>query len=613
MRALHLIGLRTATGEKVRLYPADTFPLFLPSWLVESDREILLAFYQQILGEDTLRRAEVEWYRSIVDADREFLRNLRERHGSDEFLVVVKVRRPDVDLNDVLAQPELQGFQHVAITSDFPVANERLGKLGEIGRLVQTTAEEIYEEMVRELGLRPDGIELVEPLVQTLLNPILVIETYNALLDVHAENVARENQRDAIYRRILGRLLDTMPGGEVVGLVVLALRGEKGFAAAMKEPERTNVLASLRGRMLVRDRKIILWARFLSEEFVRELLRERVQRLAYPEARPAHGARRVMKWLDPAAQPVAKDRLRADVFAIFKWLNEGQLGRARTELQALESRLDEPGVTMVTRSYYWLAAARMLHLEGRWAEAESLFRKALSLQKEGGANAKIHGIILHNLACGLRDNGRWTEAEPLFHEALRLGEEGGDTATSRGLTLHELACGLSDNGRWAEAEPVFREALRLKEKGGATAISRSITLHELACGLCDNGCWAEAEPLFREALRLGEEGGDTATSRGITLHELACGLCDNGRWAEAEPMFLEALRLKREGAASAEELAVTLRAYSRGLRAHGRHEEAALLEAEADLLDEAATRVVETSTQATAREAVGPDESGRGD
>ncbi|MDC3960095.1 tetratricopeptide repeat protein [Polyangium jinanense] len=569
MRALHLIGLRTATGKKVRLYPADTFPLFLPSWLVESDREILLAFYQQILAEDTLRRVEVEWYRSIVDADREYLRNLRERHGSDEYLVVVKVRRPDVDLNDVLAQPELQGFQHVAIASDFPVANESLGKLGEITRLVQTTAEEIYEEMVRELGLRSDGIELVEPLVQTLLNPILVIETYNALLDVHAENVASENQRDAIYRRILGRLLDTMPGGEVVGLVVLALRGENGFAAAIEEPERTNVLASLRGRMLVRDRQIIRWARFLSEEFVRELLRERVQRLAYPKARPARGARRVMKWLDLAAQPVAEDRLRADVSAIFGWLNEGQLGRARTELQALESRLDEPGLTMLTRTYYWLAVARMLELEGRWADAEPVFREALRLQEEAGVDAALRGVTLGALARSLRDSGRWSGAEPLFREALRLQGEGGATAITRGIILHEFACGLRDNGRWTEAEPLFRETLRLKEKGG-----------------------------------------DTATSRGSTLHHLARGLRDNGRWVEAEPMFQEALRLKREGAASPKSQAMTLRAYARGLRAHGRHEEAAQFEAEADLLDEAGTRVVETSAQATARDAAGSDESG---
>ena len=452
MRALHLIGLRTATGEKLRLYPADSSPLFLPSWLIESDREILLAFYQQILAEDTLRRVEIEWYRSIVDADRQFLRNLRERHGADELVVVVKVRRADVDLNDVLAQPELQGFQHVAIASDFPVANETLGKLGEIALLVSLTAEEIYEEMVRELGLRDDGIALVEPLVQTLLNPILIIETYNALLDVHAENVAREQQRDAIYLRILGRLLDTMPGSDVVGLVALALRGEEGLSEAIEEPEqRAHVLASLRDRMLVRDRQIIRWGKWLSEEFMRELLRGRVQRLARPETRPTHGARRVVEWLDPARRDSAEDRLRPDVAAVFQWISEGQFGRARTELQALQSHLDEPGVTVETRVYYCLAAALVHVREGRWAEAEPLLREALRLQEEVDLPPAVRGVILESLARGLRDNGRWAEAEPLFQETLQLHRQASPSGQRLEMTRRAYAQGLRQHGRSEEA------------------------------------------------------------------------------------------------------------------------------------------------------------------
>ncbi len=65
------------------------------------------------------------------------------------------------------------------------------------------------------------------------------------------------------------------------------------------------------------------------------------------------------------------------------------------------------------------------------------------------------------LARGLRDNGRWDEAEPLFREALRLAEEGGDTPSSRGITLQAFARGLRDNGRVLEALEVEREAAAL--------------------------------------------------------------------------------------------------------------------------------------------------------
>jgi Flp pilus assembly protein TadD len=73
------------------------------------------------------------------------------------------------------------------------------------------------------------------------------------------------------------------------------------------------------------------------------------------------------------------------------------------------------------------------------------------------------------LGRALLDQGRAAEAETTFHRALALKEEGGATATSLGITMDELGRALLDQGRAAEAETTFRAALGLAEEGHAAA------------------------------------------------------------------------------------------------------------------------------------------------
>ena len=72
------------------------------------------------------------------------------------------------------------------------------------------------------------------------------------------------------------------------------------------------------------------------------------------------------------------------------------------------------------------------------------------------------------LGRALLDQGRAAEAEETFRRALALAEEGGDTAVSRGITMDMLGRALLDQGRAAEAEESFRRALALAEEGGAS-------------------------------------------------------------------------------------------------------------------------------------------------
>ncbi len=665
MRGIHLLGLRNADGSRLRFYADDSTPLILPWWIPEGDREVLLAFYQQVIADDLLVRIEVDWMRAIIPADREFLQSERRRHGAEDRMVVVRLRHPDVDLRDVLAEPSVSAFRRVAIVCEKPARNETVGTLQQLGRLAMQAAEARYEVLAEEFGLRDDGHAVLLPIQQQLLNPITAVETYNTLIDLHREGVSREQHADAVLARVVGRELEALSPRELVGLCALAIRGEAAFKELLGSEAKT-VREALRARMLLRDGRLVGWAQRLTEHRHREVMETRLQRHAAPN-RVSGMTKKVVTWSRQTRHHNSFDPLREGVLDVFGLLNGGQLQRAQQELDALEPQLVALAVSDDTRLLFGLAQGRLLQAMGRWPEAEATLRGALQRAAVGKTTPINRGITLDELARGLRDNGRWPEAEPLFREALRLLEEGNDAPEERGITMHELACGLRDNGRWPEAEPpvprsaqagrrraatspvveairwaswpavcattaagprlsrcsakrsgcwrratttprergitmdelarglrdngrwpeaepLFREALRLLEEGNDTPISRGFTMDELARGLRDNGRWPEAEPLFREALRLLEEGNDTPISRGFTMDELARGLRDNGRWPEAEPLFREALRLLEEGNDAPDSRAYTLDALAAGLRDNGCEAEADALQQQAQAL-----------------------------
>lgn len=130
MRPLQLVGLLGANGERLRFFPPERGPLVLPSLVPLLDQEQIIAFYQEVLAaEGRLPRVEVDWVRSLLPSDRRFLKNLRERHGGERCLVVVKVRRPigdspTADLQEILSQSELEAFEHIVISAIDPLINE---------------------------------------------------------------------------------------------------------------------------------------------------------------------------------------------------------------------------------------------------------------------------------------------------------------------------------------------------------------------------------------------------------------------------------------------------------------------------------------------------------
>ncbi|MEL6512757.1 MAG: tetratricopeptide repeat protein [Pseudomonadota bacterium] len=151
--------------------------------------------------------------------------------------------------------------------------------------------------------------------------------------------------------------------------------------------------------------------------------------------------------------------------------------------------------------------ALVVQAQGRYAEAEDLFKQALEIDRATiGEGHPDYASGLNNLAGVVQAQGRYPEAEDLYKQALEIGratigEEHPDYATR----LNNLAGVVQAQGRYAEAEDLYKQALEI----GRTTIGEAhpeyaTRLNNLAGVLMEQKRWDEAEPLFEQSLAILE-------------------------------------------------------------------------------------------------------------
>jgi tetratricopeptide (TPR) repeat protein len=196
------------------------------------------------------------------------------------------------------------------------------------------------------------------------------------------------------------------------------------------------------------------------------------------------------------------------------------------------------------------AKAQELYAQGKYAQAEPLFRKGLAVYEEVlGPKHPDTATCYNNLAVNLESQGRAKEAEPLKRQALAvreevLGPKHPDTAASYG----NLATNLDAQGRAKEAEPLYRKAVAIKEEVlGPKHPGTALSYNHLAYNLGAQGRAREAEPLFRQALAVREEVlGPKHSHTAESYNNLAFNLQAQGRAQEAEPLYRKALAVYEE-------------------------------------------------------------------
>ncbi len=192
--------------------------------------------------------------------------------------------------------------------------------------------------------------------------------------------------------------------------------------------------------------------------------------------------------------------------------------------------------------------------QGKYAEAEPLYMKALKIREEslGPEHPKV-AAILNNLGNLYRAQGKYAEAERFHKRALAirekaLGLEHPDVVQS----LNNMANLYKSQHRFAEAESLYRRSLEIRgKKLGPDHPDTATSIKSLANLYWTQGKYAKAEPLYQRALEIRQKVfGPEHPRVALSLHALGMLYKSQGRYAEAEDLYLKALDIQEEALGS---------------------------------------------------------------
>jgi Flp pilus assembly protein TadD len=186
------------------------------------------------------------------------------------------------------------------------------------------------------------------------------------------------------------------------------------------------------------------------------------------------------------------------------------------------------------------------HQAGRLAEAEALYRQALTADPNIADALAFLGVVAHQ-------QGRGAEGLALVTAAITLNGANPNHHNNASVVLAEL-------GRYGEAEASARAAIDLAPDFPAAHYNRGNALEKL-------GRFAEAEASYRRALAPQPNYADALNNLGHVLNVV-------GRSAEAESLLRRALASRPDSPATLNNLGIALAALGRPREAIAAYREA---------------------------------------
>ncbi|MEM1207375.1 MAG: tetratricopeptide repeat protein, partial [Acidobacteriota bacterium] len=237
-------------------------------------------------------------------------------------------------------------------------------------------------------------------------------------------------------------------------------------------------------------------------------------------------------------------RLDLQVGLLFE--EEGRFAEAEAEFRrALEAqtRLYPEGHSAVAETLRCIAS--VLYTQGRLEDAEAYGRRSLEMARRflGGEHPGV-GTTHNLLGLVLLKQKRLDEAEASFREALKLHRDGfGGQHPQVAGDLSNLAQVQTERGDLVAAEAQMREALAIYRNAlGDRHIQVATVLNNLAVVRKGAGDFDGARELYGEALEvLKANFGELHPRTASAHHNLAMLLLQQGRPQEAEPFFRRAL------------------------------------------------------------------------
>ena len=193
--------------------------------------------------------------------------------------------------------------------------------------------------------------------------------------------------------------------------------------------------------------------------------------------------------------------------------------------------------------------ARVYHRQGRYAEAETLYRTTLEGRRRVLGDEHSHTVnSMNNLALVYYLEGRNEEAGELWAEALAIdrrlrGSEHPDTLSD----MNNLSLAYLQTGRYADAETLLEEALEARRRVlGVEHPGTLMTGFNLAFLYSVRGRHAEAEQRLRNVAAISERVFGEEHGRTLLVHDtIGTVLHKMGRLTEAGVMLRKTLDARR--------------------------------------------------------------------
>jgi tetratricopeptide (TPR) repeat protein len=227
-------------------------------------------------------------------------------------------------------------------------------------------------------------------------------------------------------------------------------------------------------------------------------------------------------------------------------LDDGRLDEAARAaagaLAALEvCEVDAGDACAILLNLGWVYEQR-----GDYPTAEDLCRRALErVGPEAAGVGRPRIQALSRLAGVLRVQGRYREAESIFREALALAERVDPDGLTIARTCNGLAVLYKYTGQFDQARRLYKRALLIVQRERGPDDAEVATLYHNLGGLeHSRGRYARGEPYARKSVAirtklLGQDHPDVAADKA----NLAVLLKRQRRYAEAEPLYRRALSI----------------------------------------------------------------------
>ena len=190
---------------------------------------------------------------------------------------------------------------------------------------------------------------------------------------------------------------------------------------------------------------------------------------------------------------------------------------------------------------------QVARLQGRYQEAESALRQALTLLPATSEAGQVRVGALAGLGILCKDTGRFDEADELYHRVdAELAQAGERAGVPMANLLHNQAGLAHAQGDFATGETYARQAVTVRSRAvGDAHVTVAADESVLAANLMGQGRYVEAEALYRKVLACFERQSPQSDYEiAVNLHGLAATLAGRGELGEAEPLYRRALEIK---------------------------------------------------------------------